>query len=82
MSQQGIQRTAQLLQLIQQQFPAIAQAAETPGVELTEFLYGTFTRSGIQPTAEVWTMIQTLVTLIGPRDTKPETVATVATPVT
>jgi hypothetical protein len=70
-SQQGIARTQHLLNLVGQQFPSIVQAAETHGVDLTQFCYGLFVRSGVQPTAEVWTFIAALNGLIGPKDAPP-----------
>jgi len=47
MSQQGIQKAAQLLNALGQQLPAIAQASETEGVDVAAFTRGLLTRVGV-----------------------------------
>lgn len=66
MSVAGLQRTQQALNAIGRNFEGICQAAEMPGVDLQQFLFGTLQRAGIQPTAEMWTFIAALTGMIGP----------------
>jgi hypothetical protein len=67
MSQQGLQRTQQLLQVIGAQLPSIAQASTMLCAnDLREFVYGTVQRSGTQFTREVIPALNALIDLIEP----------------
>ena len=68
MSQQGLARTQQLLQVIGAQLPSIAQASETPGLELRGFIHGALHRSGIPFDNSIATVVLGLVQLIGPQE--------------
>jgi hypothetical protein len=70
MSQQGLQRASQLLQVIGTQLPSIAQASEM-NVDLRQFIYGALLRSGVQPTSEIESFVSALVELIGPGPAAP-----------
>ena len=66
MSQQGLARTQQLLQVIGQQLPSIAQASETPGIDLLSFVYGTLIRCGLQPANDLIRFVSAVVGVIDP----------------
>ena len=65
MSAQGLQRTQQVLNVIGQQLPSIAQASETEGINLAQFIHGALTRSGVQLFPEVAAFVSGLVVMIG-----------------
>jgi hypothetical protein len=72
MSVQGLQRTQQLLQVIGTQLPSIAQASETPALNLEAFIIGAVIRSGVQVDKNVSDFIVDLANLIGaPSDLPP-----------
>lgn len=66
MSVQGLQRTQQLLNVIGQQLPSIAEASETHGISIRGFMVGTLTRSGVTVTPDVNEVVVALAALIGP----------------
>ena len=66
MSQQGLARTQQLLQVIGAQLPSIAQASETPGIDIAQFIHGAVMRSGVQYFDGLGRFIHSLAECIGP----------------
>ena len=71
MSQSGLQRTQQLLQVIGTQLPSIAQASEVPGLNLSQFIQGAIARSGVQFHQDALPLITALTHLIGPPEVMP-----------
>ena len=79
MSQQGLQRTQQLLQVIGAQLPSIAQAsAMLTASDLRAFVYGTLQRSGVEITQALPPVVNALVELIEPIADPPLQAATPA----
>lgn len=75
MSMQGLQRAQQLLNVIGQQFPSIAQASEM-GVPLGPFITGILLRTGFaQPnmplTPDVDNVVSGIAMLVGAPDPSP-----------
>ena len=65
MSAQGLVRTQQVLNAIGSNLPGIAQASETEGVNLAQFIHGALARSGVQLFPEVAAFVSGLVAMIG-----------------
>ena len=68
MSQQGLQRTQQLLQVIGAQLPSIAQAVDMLTESMVRgFVVGVLQRSGVEITPNVGAVVNALVALAEPR---------------
>jgi hypothetical protein len=64
LSQQSLQKTQQVLNLVGQQLPAIFQAANTPGLDLRTFVSGTIFRGGVAIDAHVAEFVAGLCVLM------------------
>lgn len=66
MSQQGLQKVQQVLQILGTQLPSIAQAHDTPGiVNLFSFLAGVVQRHGVPLDEPIANLLGALTVLIG-----------------